>query len=153
VSLKKSKAVVPDTTSYEKQLSAKEVDSVKKLPQRKIKIKNREIVVEVADDDEERARGLMERIELGANEGMLFVFPEEQRLSFWMKNTLINLSIAYINAEGKIVDIQEMKKEPTGVLTYKTYPTVHKAKYALEMKESWFESSGIKVGDAVVGLP
>ena len=65
--------------------------------------------VEVADDPAERAKGLMNRTTLGKNRGMLFVYPEERELSFWMKNTLIPLSIAFIDWERRIIDIQDMK--------------------------------------------
>jgi uncharacterized membrane protein (UPF0127 family) len=66
-----------------------------------------EVRVEIADDASERVRGLMYRTALAENRGMLFVFPDEERLSFWMKNTLIPLSIAFIDSKGRIVDIQE----------------------------------------------
>ena len=65
--------------------------------------------VEIADTPEERQTGLMGRSALAENAGMLFVFDQEQILSFWMKDTLIPLSIAYIDAEGRIVDIQDMQ--------------------------------------------
>ena len=102
--------------------------------------------VEVADDVFERARGLMYRKALGVNRGMLFVYPEEQRLSFWMKNTLIPLSIAYIDSKKRIVDIQDMKPlddEPP------SYVSADPAQYALEVNRGFFEERGVKVGDRV----
>jgi uncharacterized protein len=105
-----------------------------------------EVRVEVADNVFERARGLMYRRALGVNRGMLFVFPEEQRLSFWMKNTLIPLSIAFIDSERSIVDIQDMKPlddEPPG------YVSDEPAKYALEVNQGFFEEQGVRVGDRV----
>jgi len=105
-----------------------------------------EVRVEVADDLFERARGLMYRKALGVNRGMLFVYPEEQELSFWMKNTLIPLSIAFIDSERRIVDIQDMKPlddEPP------SYVSADPAQYALEVNQGFFEEKGVKVGDRV----
>ena len=105
-----------------------------------------EVRVEVADDLFERARGLMYRTALGVNRGMLFVYPEEQRLSFWMKNTLIPLSIAYIDSKRRVVDIQDMKPlddEPP------SYVSADPAQYALEVNRGFFEERGVKVGDRV----
>src|SRR3712207_9276328 len=66
-----------------------------------------EVQVEIADDTQEMARGLMGRTALAEDAGMLFVYPEERELSFWMKDTLIPLSIAFMDSEGRIVDIQD----------------------------------------------
>jgi uncharacterized membrane protein (UPF0127 family) len=105
-----------------------------------------EVRVEVANNIFERARGLMYRTALGVNRGMLFVYPEEQKLSFWMKNTLIPLSIAFIDSEKRIVDIQDMKPlddEPP------SYVSADPARYALEVNRGFFEERGVKVGDRV----
>jgi uncharacterized protein len=100
--------------------------------------------VEIADDDYERARGLMYRTALAENRGMLFVYGSEQKLSFWMKNTLIPLSIAFMDAEGRIVDIQDMKPlddDPP------SYISAEPAQYALEVNQGFFEERGVEVGD------
>lgn len=105
-----------------------------------------EVRVEVADDAAERAQGLMNRTELAENRGMLFVFEAEQELSFWMRNTLLPLSIAYIDAEGRIVDIQQMEPlddEPPH------YVSAEPARYALEVNQGFFEERGVEVGDSV----
>jgi uncharacterized protein len=102
--------------------------------------------VEVADNIFEQARGLMDRTMLGENRGMLFVYPEERELSFWMKNTLIPLSIAFIDSESRIIDIQDMKPlddEPP------SYVSAEPAKYALEVNQGFFEERGVKIGDRV----
>jgi uncharacterized protein len=102
--------------------------------------------VEVADDLAEQATGLMDRTTLGENRGMLFVYPEERELSFWMKNTLIPLSIAFIDSERRIIDIQDMKPlddEPP------SYVSAEPAQYALEVNQGFFEERGVKVGDSV----
>jgi uncharacterized membrane protein (UPF0127 family) len=103
-----------------------------------------DVRVEIADSDAERARGLMERTALAEDRGMLFVFEEERRRSFWMKNTLIPLSIAYIDAERRIVDIQDM--EP---LDETSHPSAGPAQYALEVNQGFFEENGVEVGDTV----
>ncbi|HEV3477076.1 MAG TPA: DUF192 domain-containing protein, partial [Rubrobacteraceae bacterium] len=103
-----------------------------------------EVQVEIADTDPERQRGLMGRTALPEDQGMLFVFGGEQELSFWMKNTLIPLSIAYIDSEGRIVDIQDMKTlddDPPH------YVSAEPARYALEVNQGFFEERGIEVGD------
>ncbi|MDP8947976.1 MAG: DUF192 domain-containing protein [Actinomycetota bacterium] len=100
--------------------------------------------VEIADDDSERARGLMYRTALAENRGMLFVYEVEQKLSFWMKNTHIPLSIAFIDAEGRIVDIQDMEPlddDPP------SYVSAEPARYALEVNQGFFEERGVEVGD------
>ena len=104
-----------------------------------------EVEVEIADDDAERARGLMKRTELAEDAGMLFVFERERTLSFWMRNTLIPLSIAYIDAEGRIVDIEDM--EPLDDQT--KHPSAEPAQYALEVNQGFFDERGIEVGDTV----
>lgn len=104
------------------------------------------IKVEIADDPEEQAKGLMNRERLGDDRGMLFVFPDEQIRSFWMKNTLIPLSIAYIDSEGRIIDLQEMKAlddEPPH------YVSAKPAQYALEVNQGFFDERGVEVGDRV----
>ncbi len=103
-----------------------------------------EVRVEIADDDAERARGLMHRTALAENRGMLFVFRREEQLSFWMKDTLIPLSIAFIDSEGRIVDIQNMKPlddDPP------SYVSAEPARYALEVNRGFFEERGVEVGD------
>ena len=103
-----------------------------------------QIRVEVADDADERQRGLMYRESLEENQGMLFVYPEQRTLGFWMKNTLIPLDIAYIDREGRIVDIQQMEPQTT-----ETHDSAAPAMYALEMNQGWFEANGIRVGDLI----
>lgn len=101
----------------------------------------------VADTEELRANGLMYVSKLDPDHGMLFVFEDEQPLSFWMKNTLIPLAIAFINKDGKVVDLQEMS--PQSSMAEASVPTYHsraRALFALEMNKGWFSKNGIKVG-------
>lgn len=106
---------------------------------------------EVARTDQERARGLMERESLSPGSGMLFIFPDVAPRSFWMQNTYIPLDIAFMDADGVIVDIQAM--EPLDeTFTESAAP----AMFALEVPQGWFEAQGIGVGDRgslVFGAP
>ena len=103
-----------------------------------------EVEVEIADDTEEMARGLMGRTALAEDAGMLFVYPDERELSFWMKDTLIPLSIAFMDSEGRIVDIQDMKALDDAP---PHYTSAEPARYALEVSEGFFDERGVEVGD------
>lgn len=100
--------------------------------------------VELARSQEERALGLMYRTTLEEGRGMLFVFEGEQTLNFWMKNTLLPLSIAFIAGDGHIVDIQDMKPKSLETVRSKV-----PARYALEVPHGWFTRAGVRVGDRV----
>jgi uncharacterized protein len=103
-----------------------------------------EVRVEIADDALERARGLMYRTALAEDRGMLFVYPGEEHRSFYMKNTLIPLSIAFMDSEGRIVDIQDMKPLDDDL---PHYVSAEPAQYALEVNRGFFEERGVEVGD------
>jgi len=103
-----------------------------------------EVEVEVADTRTEQARGLMERTGLAEDAGMLFVLESEQSPGFYMENTLIPLSIAFVDAEGRIVDIQDM--QPLDETRH--YPA-EPAQYALEVNQGFFTERGVQVGDTV----
>jgi hypothetical protein len=107
-------------------------------------IHDKEIWVEVAQTPEERSHGLMGRKHLGRDEGMLFIFETEDTHGFWMKDTLLPLSIAFIGKDGRIVWITDMKP-----LTSDSHVPPRPILYALEMNKGWFSSHGVKVGDIV----
>lgn len=100
--------------------------------------------VEIADDPEERQRGLMHRSELAPDAGMLFVFPDDAPRSFWMKNTEIPLSIAYVLNDGTIVEIYDM--EPGSLAPVRSTQPV---RYALEVNQGFFQEAEIAVGDRI----
>lgn len=101
--------------------------------------------VELAVTPAERARGLMFRESLPAGRGMLFVFESEQPLSFWMRNTSVPLSIAYIDSNGVITDILDM--EPFDLTSV---PSSRPARYALEVNRGEFRKKGIRPGNRVI---
>jgi len=105
---------------------------------------NKVLKTEIACSDSEKEYGLMNRKYLPENNGMLFIFSETQPLSFWMKNTLIDLSIAYIDKDWKIVDIREMKAQDLTPITSKK-PAI----FALEANPYWFSKNNIKIGDTI----
>lgn len=103
------------------------------------------VVVEVADTQEKRQLGLMYRNELPAFSGMLFIFPQETLLSFWMKNTPLPLDIIYINADFTIVHIAEN----TAPYSTANIPSQHPAKYVLEVNGGFCQQHGIVAKDRV----
>lgn len=118
------------------------------LPTQTILVGPHRMLVEVADDGQERARGLMNRNSLGSNEGMLFVYPDSRERSFWMKNTRIPLSIAFADFEGNIVSMADMRP-----MSSKSTASGAPAMYALEVNKGWFEGNGVAVGDKLGQLP
>ena len=119
----------------------------KNLPVIVMTIKTATLKAEVAADNATRSIGLMNRFSLAPDHGMLFVFAESQPLSFWMKNTFVPLSIAYVDAKGVIVNIVDMKPQDES-----TYSSAAAAMFALEMKQGWFKERGIVAGDKLGGL-
>jgi len=99
---------------------------------------------EIARTDEERGKGLMFRKKLPDGEGMIFVFERDQQLSFWMLNTYIPLSIAFIASDGRIIEIKDM--QPHDEDSVKSSRSV---RYALEVPQGWFDRVNIKPGDRV----
>ena len=117
------------------------------LPQRTLTIAGNKLVVEVASTPQVRETGLMNRFSLQQDHGMLFVFEAPQPLAFWMKNTYIPLSIAFVDASGRILNIDDMRPQDES-----THWSSGPALYAIEMRQGWFLSKGIGPGDVVEGL-
>jgi uncharacterized protein len=112
--------------------------------------KKKIINVEFAETQPQQQKGLMYRSSLSSDEGMLFLFEVERTLGFWMKNTYIDLDIAYIDKNFRIVDIQQMKATSSiEVGDPPAYPSKKPAQYALEMNKNWFQNNKFKVGDLV----
>jgi len=106
------------------------------------------IRAEVASTEAQREQGLMFRKELPKNNGMLFVFDRPARSCMWMKNTLLPLSVAFIDANGTILNIEEM--EPFTLVSHCSKGWI---RYALEMNKNWFAKNGIMAGSKINGLP
>ncbi|HET8694589.1 MAG: DUF192 domain-containing protein [Burkholderiales bacterium] len=104
------------------------------------------IKAELAQTERQREIGLMFRKNLGLNDGMIFVFERAGTQCFWMKNTLIPLSVAFIDDSGTIVNIDEMKAE-----TEDPHCSVKPVRYVLEMNKGWFSKRGIKEGSKISG--
>ncbi len=119
------------------------------LPERVLLVGPVTVRAEVADTDESRRLGLMRRDKLEDGRGMLFVFASPRPMSFWMKDTTIPLSIAYINAAGVIREIHDMQPlDETPAQS--AFPDLL---YALEVPQGWFLRNRILPGDRVAGLP
>ena len=114
-----------------------------------LSVRGHSIGAEVVSRPVERSLGLMFRTELARDSGMLFVFEVEDTFRFWMKNTYLPLSIAYIDKQGIISDILEMA--PLDTTT--RYAPSRPVPYALEMNAGWFTTNGVKPGDTVKGIP
>ena len=112
-----------------------------------LKIGKQAIHAEIANTPQSREHGLMQRGHLCANCGMLFVFERADRYKFWMKNTPLPLSIAFIAADGSILNIAEMRPNTVDV-----HGAQGDALYALEMNRNWFTRNGIRPDDKVLGL-
>ena len=114
-----------------------------------LKIDNSSLFAEVADTPQTSANGLMFRDSLREDHGMLFIFDKPRTASFWMKNTTIPLSIAYIDFAGKIREIRSMKPLDE-TLIVSASPDIL---FALEVNEGWFKRHGISAGEKISGIP
>lgn len=105
------------------------------------------IEAEVAGDDAQRQRGLMNRRSMAPQQGMLFVFPQRNTHCMWMRNTYLPLSVAFVDEEGVIINIEDMQPQ-----TEDNHCARAPARYALEMNRGWFAQRGIKSGSKLRGL-
>lgn len=112
-----------------------------------LKIRGHEIRAELANTDETRRTGLMHRRSLAENSGMLFVYETPGRHAMWMRNTLVPLSVAFLDRDGRIINVEDM--EP---LTETAHASRGEAWFSLEMNRGWFARRGIRPGDKVEGL-
>lgn len=123
-------------------------DKPQRLPRVQLEAGMHRISAEVALTPEQRAIGLMHRSSLGTHEGMLFVFESPSQQCFWMKNTLIPLSIAFLDDEGRVVNIEEMKAQ-----SLESHCSARPVRYALEMNTGWFSRRGVAPGFRLSGGP
>ncbi len=111
------------------------------LPTIPLEVGGHRLKVEVASTAAEHSRGLMYRRELEADHGMLFIYDRPDRLSFWMKNTFVPLTVAFLDEDGTIVQMDDMHPQTTQSHRSKTA-----VRYALEVNQGWFRERGIDVG-------
>ena len=104
--------------------------------------------VEVAQSPQEHSIGLMFRKAMPTNDGMLFIFDRPGQQCFWMKNTLLPLSVAFISDDGNISNIEDMKPQ-----TLDSHCSTKEVRYVLEMNDGWFAKRGIKAGTKIQGQP
>jgi uncharacterized membrane protein (UPF0127 family) len=119
-----------------------------RLPRVELHAGMHNISAEVAQSPDQRQIGLMYRQSMPTNDGMLFVFEDAQVHCFWMKNTLLPLSIAFLADDGKIVNIEDMAPN-----TEASHCPKQKVRYALEMNQGWFAKRGFKGGMKLDGSP
>lgn len=118
------------------------------LPRVRLAAGMHQIDAQVAATPDQRQTGLMHRKEMPQHEGMLFVFEYAAQQCFWMKNTLLPLSVAFVADDGTIVNIDEMKPQ-----TLDSHCSTKPVRYVLEMNQGWFAKKGIKAGTKLTGQP
>jgi len=118
------------------------------LPRVKLGAGMHQIDAQVAATPDQRMTGLMFRQEMPQQEGMLFVFEYPSQQCFWMKNTLLPLSVAFVADDGTIVNIDEMAPQ-----TLDSHCSTKPVRYVLEMNKGWFAKKGIKAGTKLTGTP
>ncbi|MEP6789762.1 MAG: DUF192 domain-containing protein [Ramlibacter sp.] len=107
-----------------------------------------QIDAQVAQNNEQRMIGLMNRKEMPQHEGMLFVFEQPSKQCFWMKNTLLPLTAAFVDDDGTVVNLEDMKPQ-----TLDSHCSAKPVRYVLEMNQGWFTKKGIKAGYKLAGVP
>jgi len=102
------------------------------------------VKVELAETEGQRQRGMMYRKKLGADRGMLFLYPDEAVRSFWMKNTFVPLSVAFMDSDWEIVHITDMQPRSLA-----SHSSLSKCRYVLEVNRGWFDDNGVEAGDVL----
>ena len=123
-------------------------DGLQKLAQVRLNAGIHNINAELASTPQQREIGLMFRTAMPANDGMLFAFEQPGKQCFWMRNTLIPLSVAFIGDDGSVVNIDDMKPQ-----TDDSHCSARPVRFVLEMNEGWFAKRGIKAGSRLRGGP
>lgn len=117
------------------------------MPAGELSVGMHRIEVEIAATPQSRQLGLMNRKDMPVQHGMVFVFTEDARHCMWMKNTLLPLSVAFLDARGHILNIEDMKPQ-----TEDSHCAGGPARFALEMNQGWFRERGIRAGDTIRGI-
>jgi uncharacterized protein len=127
---------------------ARAQDSPVEIPVIKLTAGINVIRAEIATNDRDREKGLMFRTRLGSNQGMAFLFDDPGQECMWMKNTLIPLSVAFMDDNGRIMNVEDMAPQ-----TENNHCSAGTARYALEMNLGWFTAHGVRPGMMINGLP
>jgi uncharacterized membrane protein (UPF0127 family) len=117
------------------------------MPRLELSIGMYRIDAEVAAEDTNRQVGLMNRRAMAAHQGMLFVFPAQRTHCMWMKNTFLPLSVAFLDEQGRIINIADMTPH-----SETSHCAARPARYALEMNQGWFAAKGIQAGSRIGGV-
>ena len=123
-------------------------DAPQQLPAIRLSTGMHVLQVQVAQTPEQQTVGLMFRKTMGTNDGMLFIFDEPRQQCFWMKNTLLPLSVAFIGDDGSVVNIDDMKPQ-----TLDSHCSTKPVRFVLEMNVGWFDKRGVKAGSKFLGEP
>ena len=123
-------------------------DAPQQLPAIRLSTGMHVLQVQVAQTPNQQAIGLMFRKTMGTNEGMLFIFDAPRQQCFWMKNTLLPLSVAFIGDDGGVVNVDDMKPQ-----TLDSHCSTKPVRFVLEMNVGWFDKRGIKAGSKFLGEP
>jgi uncharacterized membrane protein (UPF0127 family) len=118
------------------------------LPTISVRIGGAQFRIEVARSEQEKERGLMHRRTLGERSGMIFVYEADEHLTFWMKDTTLPLTLAFLSSEGEILQVEELKP-----LSLKPVTSARAARYALELPAGSLERLGVGPGEKVVLPP
>ena len=118
------------------------------LPRTLMSVGVHQIDAQVARTPQEHAIGLMFRKEMPPNEGMLFVFKDPSKQCFWMKNTLLGLTAAFVADDGTVVNLEDMQANTTD-----SHCSSQPVRYVLEVNQGWFAKKGIKAGAKLSGAP
>jgi uncharacterized membrane protein (UPF0127 family) len=129
-------------------VAASAQDGPQSLPKTKLTAGMHVLNVEVAQTPEEHQIGLMFRKTMPTNDGMIFIFEHPNQQCFWMKNTLIPLSVAFIADDGTIVNVDDMAPQ-----TLNSHCSLKEVRFVLEMNDGWFAKRGIKAGSKLQGQP
>ena len=128
-------------------LAAAQDSAQTQLPRIKLQAGMYQIDAQVAQTPEQRSTGLMFRSDMPAHEGMLFVFEQPATQCFWMKNTLIPLTAAFVSDDGTIVNLADMKPQTTD-----SHCSTKPVRFVLEMNQGWFAKRGLKAGSKLSGV-
>ena len=123
------------------------VHALAQMPRIELRAGFYRIDAEVAADQANRVQGLMNRRSMAANQGMLFVFPQAGPHCMWMRNTYLPLSVAFLDAQGRILNVEDMKPQ-----SETSHCAAGPARFALEMNLGWFASKGLKAGQRIAGV-